>query len=100
MRPIRAARSAAAVLSVLTTLLSPAAAHADAAPRHAAPDNTVTLPVRDALAALPVQTENRAGYERTMFKHWTDADKNGCNPRAEVLIEEAVTAPVQGPTVR
>ena len=97
MRPIRTARTAAAVLSVLTALLSPAVAHADAALRHAAPGDTVTLPVRDALAALPVQTEDRAGYERTKFKHWTDADKNGCNTRAEVLLEEAVTAPVQGP---
>lgn len=31
------------------------------------------------------------------FKHWTDADKDGCNTRAEVLLEEAVTAPEVGP---
>ncbi|MFE2490544.1 hypothetical protein ACFXGR_46535 [Streptomyces mirabilis] len=28
------------------------------------------MPVRDALQALPVQDENRAGYERTKFRHW------------------------------
>ncbi|WP_405976535.1 HNH endonuclease family protein [Streptomyces sp. NBC_00988] len=94
---MRTARSAAAVLSVLTALLSPAAAHAAAADHHAAPGDSVTLPVRDALAALPLQTENRTGYERTKFKHWTDADRDGCNTRMEVLKAEAVTAPVQGP---
>ena len=98
MRPVRTAHAAAAALSVLTVLLSPSAAHAAApAPARAtAPGDTVTLPVRDALAALPVQGESRVGYERTKFKHWTDADKNGCNTRAEVLLDEAVTAPVQG----
>ncbi|MEV8547639.1 HNH endonuclease family protein [Streptomyces sp. NPDC051572] len=96
MRPIHAARSAVAVLSVLTALLSPAVAHA-ATGRHAAPGDSVTLPVRDALAALTVQSENRAGYERSKFKHWTDADRDGCNTRMEVLKAEAVTAPVQGP---
>jgi hypothetical protein len=33
------------------------------------------------LAALPVQTEDRSGYERTKFRHWSDADKDGCNTR-------------------
>lgn len=55
------------------------------------------MPVRDALQALIVQDESRAGYERSKFKHWTDADSNGCNTRAEVLPEEAVTAPAVGP---
>jgi D-tyrosyl-tRNA(Tyr) deacylase len=27
---------------------------------------------------------------------WTDADKDGCNTRAEVLLDEAVTAPEVG----
>ena len=97
MRPTRTTRSAIAVLSVLTALLSPAAAHAASAERHAAPGDSVTLPVLDALATLPVQTENRTGYERTKFKHWTDADHDSCNTRMEVLKAEAVTTPVQGP---
>lgn len=54
-----------------------------AATAHAAPatdltgrvsDRTVTLPVRDALAELPIHDEDRTGYERTAFKHWVDAD--------------------------
>jgi hypothetical protein len=57
---------------------------------------TLTLPVRDALAQLPVAAEDRTGYVRTTFKHWTDTDGDGCNTRQEVLKEEAIVAPVQG----
>jgi hypothetical protein len=93
-----AARTGAAALSALAVLLAPTTTHAATAERTTAPGDTVALPVRDALAALPVQTENRTGYERTKFKHWTDVDRDGCNTRAEVLLDEAVTAPVEGPT--
>jgi hypothetical protein len=33
---------------------------------------------------------------RTSFKHWTDADKDQCNTRKEVLLAEAFIAPEQG----
>ncbi|GHF17618.1 hypothetical protein GCM10014715_85820 [Streptomyces spiralis] len=95
MRLTRTAAAAAAVAA----LLIPATAHTAAAatPRsHAAPGETVTLPVREALAELPVRDEDRTGYERSKFKHWIDADRDGCNTRAEVLKAEAVLAPVQG----
>ncbi|WP_256339303.1 MULTISPECIES: hypothetical protein [unclassified Streptomyces] len=55
----------------------------------------MTLPVQDALAQLPVRVEDRTGHVRTAFKHWVDADKDGCNTRAEVLKAEAVIAPEQ-----
>lgn len=87
------ARTAAA--AVLTALLVPAAP-AHAAPHTRAPGDTVTAPVRDLLADLPVHAEDRTGYERSKFKHWIDADKDGCNTRAEVLKAEAVIAPTQG----
>jgi len=51
------------------------------APAAAAPGDTVTAPVRDLLVNLPVRTEDRTGYERTKFRHWMDADKDGCNTR-------------------
>jgi hypothetical protein len=89
------ARTAAAALSALAVLLAPTTAHATE--RAAAPGDTVTLPVRDALAALPLRSESRTGYERSKFRHWTDADRDGCNTRMEVLKAEAVTAPLQGP---
>nr|WP_225817999.1 HNH endonuclease family protein [Streptomyces echinatus] len=69
---------------------------APAAPALAAPGDSVTLPVREALAQLAVRTEDRTGYERTKFKHWVDADRDGCNTRSEVLKAEAVVAPEQG----
>ncbi|MER6442176.1 HNH endonuclease family protein [Streptomyces sp. NPDC001185] len=99
VRFTRVSRAAAGALCSLAALLVPAAAHAvPAGPllRHA-PGATLTLPVRDALQGLVVQDESRAGYERSQFKHWTDADKNGCNTRAEVLLAEALTAPTVGP---
>ncbi|MDH6222955.1 hypothetical protein [Streptomyces pseudovenezuelae] len=86
--------TAATVLSALAALLTPAPASAT----EAAPGETVTLPVRDALQTLPVEEEDRTGYERSKFRHWTDADRDGCNTRAEVLLQEAVTAPATGPS--
>jgi hypothetical protein len=74
------------VLAV-TPALAPAPAQA------AAP---VLLP--DALSALRVADESRAGYTRTAFKHWNvGADStDGCNTRQEVLLAEAVEAPIVG----
>ncbi|MFD9794202.1 HNH endonuclease family protein [Streptomyces sp. NPDC059070] len=87
---------AATALTTFALLLSPAPALA-ASTRASAPGDTVTLPVRDALQNLPVRAEDRTGYERTKFKHWVDADRDGCNTRQEVLKIEALEAPVQGP---
>ncbi|MFE1198534.1 HNH endonuclease family protein [Streptomyces olivaceoviridis] len=87
-----------AVAAVFAALVVPTTAHA--APVASAPGDTVTLPVTDALARLPVRSEDRTGYERTKFKHWVDADRDGCNTRAEVLKAEAVVAPEQGASCR
>ena len=46
---------------------------------------------------LVVAEDKLSGYKRSAFKHWIDADKNGCNTRAEVLIEEAIVKPTIGP---
>nr|WP_245726859.1 HNH endonuclease family protein [Streptomyces longwoodensis] len=78
-------------------LLLPTTAHAAPAyPALREPGQTLTAPVRDVLAHLPIAQENRTGYQRTAFKHWVDADRDGCNTRAEVLKAEAVVAPEQG----
>ncbi|MFE5220470.1 MULTISPECIES: HNH endonuclease family protein [unclassified Streptomyces] len=94
---MRFARTAV-LAAALTALLAPTTAHATPAgpaARAVAPGDTVALPVQDTLAQLPVRTEDRTGYVRTAFKHWVDADKDGCNTRAEVLKAEAVIAPEQ-----
>lgn len=48
------------------------------------------------LAALPTAAERPAGYDRDAFRHWIDADGDGCDTRREVLITESMT----GVTVR
>ncbi|MER7109473.1 HNH endonuclease family protein [Streptomyces sp. NPDC000229] len=87
---LRAATVAA--LTVLPLATVPAAAAAPAPASHAA----VTVPLGQAIASLPHAAESREGYTRTAFKHWVDADRDGCNTRAEVLIAEAIEPPTIG----
>ncbi|KDN85609.1 hypothetical protein KCH_26260 [Kitasatospora cheerisanensis KCTC 2395] len=60
----------------------------------AAAGDVVSAPLSDLVAALPVEDEGpRDGYSREQFKHWIDADRDGCNTRNEVLLRDAVVAP-------
>jgi hypothetical protein len=58
-------------------------------------------PLDTAIAADEIQirtaAERLGGYDRNLFKHWIDADKNGCDTRKEVLIAEAIVKPKKGP---
>ncbi|MFF5130995.1 HNH endonuclease family protein [Streptomyces syringium] len=63
----------------------------------ATPAQAETVGLHEAVASLPVAAESREGYQRTSFRHWVDADRDGCHTRAEVLIAEAVEAPEVGP---
>ncbi|MGV9282108.1 HNH endonuclease family protein [Streptomyces sp. NPDC003730] len=83
---MRFLRTTAAAVAALAALTFPTTAHAD-------PGDTITLPVRQALAQLTIADEDRTGYDRDKFRHWIDEDKDGCSTRNEVLLEEAVESP-------
>lgn len=55
----------------------------------------------DLLSAIVVRKETPAGYQRSKFRHWVDADGDSCNTREEVLIaESSSTAQVSYPGCR
>ncbi|WP_328407326.1 hypothetical protein OG542_00995 [Streptomyces violaceus] len=56
-----------------------------------------TLPLRAAIARLPVVVEDRTGYDRVreFGAGWIVADRDGCNTRMEVLLAEAVVPPAK-----
>jgi uncharacterized membrane protein YhaH (DUF805 family) len=45
----------------------------------------------DLVGSLVVQEEFSGGYDRSLFRHWVDANGNGCDTRREVLIAESLT---------
>lgn len=51
------------------------------------PTSTPTSP----LVGLRVEAEFVGGYDRDLFRHWIDADRDGCDTRREVLIAESTT---------
>ncbi|MFJ1783025.1 HNH endonuclease [Streptomyces anulatus] len=80
-------------LSLALVLLPPPAAQA----AQAAPAAEVTT-LSDAVGLLKVTEEDRAGYTRASFRHWTAGEDatDGCDTSAEVLLAEAVVAPTVG----
>ncbi|MGA5285214.1 HNH endonuclease family protein [Streptomyces griseoincarnatus] len=86
-----ALRCFAAACLALLPLTAPAPAHA-----------VETLPLAEAVIRLPVEAESRDGYDRDAFRHWNTGDdpSDGCNTRAEVLLDEAVEPPTVGPRCR
>ncbi len=74
----------------LVVLLAAAVlAASNGAPANAA--TTVSGTGLKLLARLATIPEHPAGYDRALFIHWIDADKDGCSTRSEVLIAESRT---------
>jgi len=53
-------------------------------------------PVQAGDGVLYIAADHLEGYDRSLFKLWIDADKNGCDTRKEVLIAEAIVKPKKG----
>ena len=68
---------------------------ADASP-HGGPAGLARLALV-VLGELVVAPEQRSGYDRDLFAHWSDLDGDGCDTRREVLIRDSRVESVRDP---
>ncbi len=80
------------VVALLAAVLSSLVVGVGPAPAAQAAGGTYSAPLTTAIGSLTVATEVRTGYERSKFKHWVDADGDGCSTRLEILDIESETS--------
>ena len=87
-------RITAALLALLVsaTLAVPAPVDAATSAAKACKKNNTKLGLLTALDCVAVAEEHIGGYKRSLFKHWIDANRNGKDTRAEVLIAESLVS--------
>ncbi|WP_199827641.1 HNH endonuclease family protein [Streptomyces specialis] len=87
------ARRRLALIAAVTGLISIAALFTGPSAQAALPTPISASTARSYLAALPVRTENRTGYNRDLFPHWI-TQSGTCNTR-EVVLKRDGTNVVQ-----
>lgn len=92
MRRVALALTLAASTAIVVTLSTDHGPDADVAATAA-----YSAPLLTAISDLPTEPEGRTGYSRDLFRHWIDADADGCDTRSEVLIAEADDPVTMGP---
>ncbi|MFF9623788.1 hypothetical protein [Streptomyces griseosporeus] len=95
-RLARATAGAASAVCVLALVMTAPAQPAAATPTPATQAPAAqSLPLDQAIAALPQAAESSAGYDRAKFRYWNAGSNpdDGCDTRGEVLVVEAVSAP-------
>ena len=80
------------VMAAVTAVASTVLVGIGPAPAAHAAGETYSAPLTTAIGSLTVATEVRTGYLRSKFKHWVDADGDGCSTRLEVLDIESETS--------
>ena len=75
-----------------TIILVEEAAACAGAPAGAVLEGSATGTPTELLASLHIEPESPAGYDRDLFRHWVDADGDGCDARDEVLMGESLTS--------